>query len=183
MKRLTSSLVIAVASIGLFVPVDAASAASSSQISRDSRAALKKLYAHSTSARLLGQRAKAILVFPKIIKAGFIVGGQGGNGALFEDGKTVGYYNTAAASSGLQVGVQSFGYALFFMDDEALGYLRKSDGWEIGTGPSVVIVDKGVAKSLSSTTLQNGVYAFTFKQKGLMAGVGIQGSKITRIHP
>jgi lipid-binding SYLF domain-containing protein len=79
--------------------------------------------------------------------------------------------------------VQKFGYALFFMTDSALKYLDKSGGWEIGSGPSLVVVDQGFAKSMSSTTLTQDVYAYIFDQKGLMAGLGIQGSKITRIHP
>jgi lipid-binding SYLF domain-containing protein len=70
-----------------------------------------------------------------------------------------------------------------FMDDASLAYLDKSGGWEIGTGPSVVIVDKGMGKSLTSTTVKSGVYAFIFGQKGLMAGIGLQGSKITKITP
>ncbi|MGH7895564.1 MAG: YSC84-related protein, partial [Candidatus Binatia bacterium] len=121
--------------------------------------------------------------FPSILKAGFIFGGQGGDGAMFKGGKIVGYYRTLAASYGFQAGVQSFGYALFFMTDSALDYLAKSEGWEIGTGPSLVIVDEGFAKSLTSTNLTQDVYAFIFDQKGLMAGISIQGSKITRIHP
>jgi len=79
--------------------------------------------------------------------------------------------------------MQAFGYVLFLMDDRALAYLDKSNGWEIGVGPSVVILDKGVASSLTTTTLKDNVYAIIFDQKGLMAGIGIQGSKITRIHP
>jgi lipid-binding SYLF domain-containing protein len=138
-------------------------------------------------AKALGEKAKGILVFPSILKAGFIVGGQGGNGALLKKGKTVGYYNTAAASFGLQAGVQDYGYAMFFMNDAALAYLDKSGGWEIGVGPSLVIVDKETAaafgKNLTTSTLKDDIYAFIFSQKGLMAGIGIQGSKITRIHP
>ena len=98
-------------------------------------------------------------------------------------GKTVGYYNSAAASYGLQVGAQAFGYALFFMTDSAFEHIDKTAGWEIGTGPSIVFIDKGTAKSLTSGTLTNDIYAIIFDQKGLMAGIGIQGSKITRIHP
>src|SRR5262249_36572700 len=97
--------------------------------------------------------------------------------------KIVAYYNIGSASYGLQAGVQRYGYALFFMTEDALNYLRKSDGWEIGTGPSVVLVDEGVAKSVTTTSAREGIYAFSFSQKGLMAGIGIQGSKITRIHP
>jgi lipid-binding SYLF domain-containing protein len=77
--------------------------------------------------------------------------------------------------------VQSFGYALFLMNDKAIEYLEKSDGWELGVGPSIVIVDKGKAKSLTTLTLKDDVYAFIFDQKGLMAGLGIQGSKITKL--
>ena len=88
-----------------------------------------------------------------------------------------------AASYGLQVGVQKFGYALFLMNDKALAYLDKSAGWEIGVGPSVVVVDQGKAKTMTSTTLWDDVYAFIFSQKGLMAGLGIQGSKITKTSP
>jgi lipid-binding SYLF domain-containing protein len=79
--------------------------------------------------------------------------------------------------------VQSFGYAMFFMTDEALAYLKKSKGWEVGVGPSVVVVDEGIARSLTTTTANEGIYVFFFDQKGLMAGLGIQGTKIKRIEP
>jgi lipid-binding SYLF domain-containing protein len=164
-------------------PQRSALAASASEINRDVTAALATLYQTAPGAKTLGSQAKGILVFPNIVKAGLIVGGQYGDGALRKKGKTVGYYRSFAGSFGLQAGVQSFGYVLFFMDDASLRYLEKSDGWEIGTGPSVVILDKGFAKNMSSTTLQKGVYAFIFDQKGLMAGIGLQGSKITKITP
>ena len=109
------------------------------------------------------------------------MGGLYGEGALREGSKTVGYYNTVAASYGLQAGIQKYGYALFFMTDAAFAYLDRSDGWEFGVGPSIVIVDEGMAKSLTSTTLKDDVYAFFFSHQGLMAGAGLQGSKITRI--
>ena len=104
-------------------------------------------------------------------------------GALFKNGRTAGYYNAFAGSYGLQAGVQSFSYALFFMDNASLNYLNRSEGREIGVGPSIVVVDEGMARSLTSITVQNGVYAFIFGQKGLMAGWGLQGSKISRINP
>ena len=163
--------------------IQTARAASASQISQDSHIALQRLYAAQPKTRTLGRRAKAVLVFPNIIKAGLIVGGQGGDGALISGGKTVGYFNLAAASFGLQAGAQRFSYALFFMTDGALNYLKSSDGWAIGTGPSVVVLDKGAAASLTSTTLTQDVYAVPFGQRGLMAGIGLEGSKITRIHP
>jgi lipid-binding SYLF domain-containing protein len=169
----------AAATVSLSAPP--ALAASGAELSRDAAAALKKLYARETSARLLGEKATAILVFPSILKAGFLFGGQIGEGALFKKGKTVAYYSSVGASYGLQAGVQTFGYALFFMNQKSLEYLNRSEGFEIGVGPSVVVVDKGMGKSLTSTTITQDVYAYIFDQKGLMAGMGIQGSKLTRI--
>jgi lipid-binding SYLF domain-containing protein len=110
-----------------------------------------------------------------------LFGAQYGEGALRRKGTTAGYYNSVAASYGYQAGAQLFGYALFFMNDSALAYLDKSEGFEIGVGPSIVVVDKGMGKSLTSTTITQDVYAYIFDQKGLMAGLGIQGSKITKI--
>ena len=158
-------------------------AASAADIDRKATAVLQKLYATTPKAKELAEKAKGILVFPSIVKGGFLIGGQYGDGALRVNGRTVSYYRSVAASYGLQAGVQKFGYVLIFMDDASLAYLDKSDGWEIGSGPSVVVVDKGTAKTLSSTTLQKGVYAFIFSQKGLMGGMGLQGSKITKITP
>jgi len=156
-------------------------AATMPQLDRDVDAALAKLYAGTPGARSLERRAKAILVFPGIIKAGFLFGAQYGDGALRRQGKTVGYYNSVAASYGYQAGLQAFGYVLFFMSDSALRYLDASGGFELGVGPSVVVLDTGQAAALTTTTMQSEIYAVVFDQKGLMAGVGIQGSKISRI--
>jgi lipid-binding SYLF domain-containing protein len=158
-----------------------ATAASAAEIRRDSAAALQKLYEKESAAKLLQEKAKGILVFPSIVKGGFMVGGQLGEGSLWKKGKVVGYYNSVAASYGLQAGIQTFGYALFFMNDEALKQLDATRGFEIGVGPSIVVVDAGVARSMTTNTLTSDVYAFIFDQKGLMAGLGIQGSKITRV--
>lgn len=167
----------------LLAPAREAQAASAAEIRSAANAALKRLYESVPGTRELGAKAKGILVFPSIVKAGFIVGAQGGDGALQKGGKTVAYYRALAASYGFQAGVEKFGYALFFMSDDSLAYLDKSGGWELGTGPTLVVADQGFQKSFSTTTLQNGVYAFIFDQRGLMGGIGIQGSKITRIRP
>jgi lipid-binding SYLF domain-containing protein len=164
----------------LFLPGSAA-AADAATIDREVAAALESLYEAAPGAKTLGSQAKGILVFPNIVKAGFLVGAQYGDGALLKRGKTAGYYNIAAGSYGFQAGVQSFGYAMFFMTDAALGYLDRSGGFEVGTGPSVVEVDEGMAKSMTTTTTRSDVYSFVFGQRGLMAGVGLQGSKITKI--
>lgn len=158
-------------------------AASAAEIDRNATQALTTLYKTTPGAQALADKAKGILVFPNIVKGGLIVGGQYGDGALRKNGKTVGYYRSLQASIGFQAGAQSFGYALLFMDDASLKYLSKSEGWELGTGPTLVVLDKGFAKNISTTTVQKGLYAFVFDQKGLMGGIGIEGSKITRIHP
>lgn len=153
------------------------------EISREANMALQQLYQDTPDAKVLGAKAKGILVFPEILKAGFIAGAHLGDGALFKNGRTAGYYNSVAVSYGIQAGIQKHGYALFFMTDEALAYLENSAGWEIGVGPNIVLVDTGAAKKLSTTTAKDGIYAFIFGQKGLMAGAGLQGSKITKINP
>jgi lipid-binding SYLF domain-containing protein len=160
-----------------------ASAAGANEINREATAALNNLYRTTPDAKALGKKARGVLIFPSIVKGGFIVAGQFGDGALRRGGKTVAYYRSLAASYGFQAGAQAFGYVLFFMDEASLKYLDKSDGWELGSGPSLVVLDKGFGKVLSTTTLKSGVYAFIFDQKGLMGGIGIQGTKITRIHP
>ena len=182
MKRVRVQLVILLlAAIAASMSASEALALDKGQLNRDARRALKNLYANNTAAKLLGKQAKAVLVFPSIVKAGFFFGGQMGNGVLMKGTSAVGYYNSVAASYGLQAGVQVFGYALFFMNDAALAYLNKSDGWELGVGPSIVVVDAGMGKSMTTTTATQDVYAFIFDQKGLMAGLGIQGSKITKL--
>ena len=177
MKFMRTLAVVSVAMLSLSVgPVFA-----EDSFEADANAALKKLYDSEPVAKTIGEKAKAVLVFPNIVKAGFIVGAQYGEGVLLINGKLVAHYNSVAGSYGLQAGVQAFGYALFLMNDKAVQYLDKSNGWEIGVGPSIVIVDKGIAKSLTTTTLKDDVYAFIFDQKGLMAGLGLQGSKITKL--
>ena len=156
-------------------------AASAADINRDANAVLAKLYAAKPEAKNLASRAKAILVFPSIYKAGFMFGAQYGEGVLRKGNKSVGYYNTVAASYGWQAGAQAFGYALFFMNDSSLSYLDKSEGFEVGVGPSIVVLDEGAGKSMTSSTVTQDIYALIFDQKGLMAGAGIQGSKISKI--
>ena len=160
-----------------------AQAGDKASIDADSHDALASLYASNPTARLIGSRAKGILIFPKIVKAGLGVGGAYGEGEGLQAGGVEGYYNSVAGTVGLQAGVQSYGYAVFLMTDKAVQYLHDSDGWEIGVGPTVVVVDEGVARNLSTTTLKDDAYAFTFDQKGLMAGVSLEGTKVTKIKP
>src|SRR5438093_6924450 len=178
MKRTKHITILMLAAFTILTAVTA----SAEDLVSQSRAALRQLVAQNPAAAAkCKSRAAAVLVFPDVVKAGFIIGAQGGKGILFVRGQPSGRYRTVAASYGLQAGVQKYGYALFFMNQKAVDWVNNTRGWEIGTGPSVVIVDKGMARSFTTDTLHSGIYAFTFDQQGLMAGLGLQGSKIMRI--
>ncbi len=159
----------------------AAEAATKADIDADATAALNSLYTANPTAKIIGSKAKAILVFPSIVKAGLVFGGAYGEGELLANGGVENYYNSFSGSWGLQAGAQSYGYVVFLMTDKAVQYLHDSSGLEIGVGPTVVVVDEGVARNLSTSTLKDDAYAFIFDQKGLMAGVSIEGTKISKI--
>ena len=164
----------------LLLPL-AVPAADRAELDASSRKVLDKLLVDVPAAAALNKKAVGVLVFPSITKAGLMIGGQYGEGVLWQKGKPVAYYNTAGASYGLQAGAQKYGYAMFFMNQKALDSLNATQGFEVGVGPSVVVVDQGMAKSMTSATVTDDVYAFIFSQKGLMAGLGLQGNKISKI--
>ncbi|HQU32575.1 MAG: lipid-binding SYLF domain-containing protein [Planctomycetia bacterium] len=180
--RLTVILFVLAFAAGVCAYENQAGAATAHEIDLKAKMTLDNLYANSPAAKALGEKAVGILVFPSVVKGGFIVGGQYGEGSLLKNGRTVGYYNTVQLSYGLQAGGQKYGYVLFFMSESAMSWLNKSDGWELGVGPSIVVVDIGAAKALTTTTAQSQIYAFFVDQKGLMAGLGLQGTKITKIN-
>ncbi|MBY0337003.1 MAG: lipid-binding SYLF domain-containing protein [Acetobacteraceae bacterium] len=159
-----------------------ARAATRAEIDAEVQAALVRLRGMENAAPLFRQ-ARAVLVFPRIVQGGFIVGGQYGEGALLRGNAVQGYYNIAGASFGLLAGAQVAGLAMFFMTEDALRALMAADGWEIGTGPSVVALDRGLQANVTATTLTEPVYAITFGQQGLMAALALNGTKITRITP
>jgi lipid-binding SYLF domain-containing protein len=173
---------LAMASIVSMSVMYQASAATAADLDKDSLQALQTLYDAEPLAKTLSDTAKAVLVFPNIVKAGLVFGGSYGEGELIEGSKVVDYYNSVTGSWGLQVGAQSYGYAVFLMTDAAVRYLKTSRGWELGVGPTVVVVDEGVAKNLSTSSLKDDAYAFIFSQQGLMAGVSIEGTKISKIN-
>lgn len=158
-----------------------AGAVTAEDLDKDSRQALQTLYDTQPFAKSLSRTAKAVLVFPNMVKAGFVFGGSYGEGELIKGGAVVDYYNSVTGSWGLQIGAQSYGYVVFLMTDEAVRYIEETQGLEIGVGPTVVLVDEGMAKNLSTSTLQEDAYAFIFSQQGLMAGISIEGTKISRI--
>lgn len=175
------AILFAIASILSFSLIGQAGAATAEDLNKDSMQALKTLYQTSPVAETISQSAKAVLVFPNIVKAGLVFGGSYGEGVLMKGSKVVDYYNSVTGSWGLQIGAQTYGYAVFLMTDEAVRYIEETKGWEIGVGPTIVVVDEGVAKNLSTSSLKDDAYAFIFSQQGLMAGVSIEGTKISQI--
>jgi lipid-binding SYLF domain-containing protein len=155
--------------------------ASQSDLDSDSSPALNSRYRENAAARAISQNARSILVFPKMVKAGLGFGGAYGEGELRHGSKVAGRYNSVSGSWGLQAGAQSYGYVVFLMTQDAEDYLNRTDGWEIGVGPTVVVMNSGVMENISTSTLKDDAYAFIFDQQGLMAGVSIEGTKITRI--
>ena len=180
-RRNILTLMLATAAIVSMSVMNQANAATAEDLDRDSMQALQTLYKTEPVAKTLSHTAKAVLVFPNIVKAGLVFGGSYGEGVLLEGSKVVDYYNSVTGSWGLQAGAQSYGYAVFLMTDKAIQYVKDTKGWEIGVGPTVVVVDEGVAKNLSTSSLKDDAYAFIFSQQGLMAGVSIEGTKISKI--
>ncbi|MFL9991041.1 lipid-binding SYLF domain-containing protein [Paraburkholderia sediminicola] len=182
--RLILAVPLLLLAVSCSTPQTGATPGTDPELEAKARAALQQLVSSAPRTPQLQQRAKAVLVFPDILKVGFIAGAQGGKGVMFApDGTVMGYYSARAVSWGLQAGGQTFSEAMFLMTDEAVNYLNSSDGWSVGVGPSVVVVDQGMGKSMTTTTLKDDVYAFIFGQQGLMAGLGVQGQKITKYTP
>lgn len=175
---LTTAAVLGLAGSGL---AGSARAASAEDLDRDATQALQTLYKTSPAAEALSKRATAVLVFPKVIKAGLVFGGSYGEGVLMKSGRANAYYNSVSASWGWQAGAESYAYVVFMMNEKAVRYLETSKGWEFGVGPSIVAVNEGMAKNLSTSTLKKDAYAFITDQQGLMASLAIEGTKINRI--
>lgn len=181
-RRTLMATVFAAAAAVSLAGASGAQAASAEDLNRDSNQAVQNLTKSNRMAADIAHNARAVLVFPNIVKAGLIFGGAYGEGTLSKDGHVVDYYNSVTGSWGLQAGAQSYGYVVFLMNNKAVEYVEKTAGWEIGVGPTVVVVDEGMAKNLSTSTLKDDAYAFIFNQQGLMAGVSIEGTKISRIN-
>ena len=184
--NISARLMLIIAALALSVCMTAGKTAiakdSRGELVDRSRTALEELYVAAPEAKQLRDRAQAILVFPEIFKAGFLLGGSGGKGVLFSpSGHVLGYYSVGSVSFGLQAGAQTFSEAMFLTTPESLEYIKSTDGWSIGAGPSVVVVDKGAAEDFSSTTLRSDVFAYVYGQEGVMGGISLQGQKITKL--
>ena len=182
-RREVHETLLAGATVALLAsPAGLALAASDADLEKDAARALGTLYRQNPTAAVIGKQARAILIFPKIVKAGLVFGGSYGEGVLMQAGRVTAHFNSVSASWGWQAGAQTYSYVLFLMTDGALKHMEQAKGWELGVGPTVVVVNEGVARNLSTQTLKDDVYAFFSDQQGLMAGVSIEGTKVTRLN-
>jgi len=156
-------------------------AASKMEIDINVEAAMKKFKVEVNGAEKFLAKAQAVLVFPDVIKAGFGIGGEYGEGAMLIKGKTVDYYSTAAASIGFQLGAQFKTVVLIFLKKSALDKFRNSDGWEAGVDGSVALIELGVGKDVNSVNYEDPIVGFVFSNKGLMYNLTLEGSKITKL--
>lgn len=180
LKKASSFLQVLVALSALLV-CSAGLAASKAEIDANVDAALDEFYAEATAGRRLAEQAEGMLVFPRVIKAGIGIGGEYGEGALIVGGTTVGYYSTASASIGFQLGAQVKSQIVLFMTEESLTNFQNSDGWEAGVDGSVAIVEFGTGGEISSNSAQQPIIGFIFSNRGLMYNLTFEGSKMTKI--
>ncbi|RQS24502.1 YSC84-related protein [Burkholderia sp. Bp8998] len=164
-------------------PENAATSASKREsIDASVNATLSRLYSTVPGSRELVAKSRGVLVFPNVLQAGFIVGGQSGNGALRVGGSTVGYYNTSSLSVGLQAGAQSKAIVFLFMTQDALDSFRKSEGWSAGADASVAVVKVGANGAVDSNTATAPVEVLVLTNAGLMGDLSVNGTKVTRLH-
>ncbi len=157
-------------------------AASKVALDADADATLTKFYESVSGGKNLVKDAKGVLIFPSVIKAGMLVGGEYGEGALRVDGKTVDYYSTAAASLGFQLGAQKKSIIVLFMQPEALDKFRASEGWKAGVDASIAVVAVGAGGDLDSSKLNQPILGFILDQKGLMYNLTLEGAKFTKLN-
>lgn len=151
------------------------------EIDRNVNQALAALYQKVPGSHDVARRADGILVFPSVYKAGFVIGGQYGKGALRVRGRSVGYYNTTGASFGLQAGAQKHSIVFMFMTQDALHRFKTSSGWDAGGDASLTVVDKGASGSLDASRLNKPIVAFIFGESGLMGDLSLKGTKVSKL--
>jgi len=160
---------------------DASSQTSRNDVNAGVDATLSKLYQTAPASRDLVARAKGVLVFPAVLQASFVIGGEYGKGALRVGGRTEGYYSTTAGSIGFQAGAQSKAIVLLFMTQDALDKFRNSNGWTVGADATVALANIGANGSIDTNTAQQPIIGFVTTNGGPIAGVSLQGAKIAKI--
>ena len=163
-------------------PAKNAQAATGEEIDVSVKATLNHFYDEFREGKKLAHDAKGVLVFPNVIKAGFGIGGEFGEGALLIRGKTVDYYNTIAASLGFQIGAQKKSIILIFTQEGALDHFRSKSGWKAGVDASVAMVTVGAGRAMDTSKLNEPILGFIFGQEGLMVNLTLEGAKFTKIH-
>jgi len=179
-QRLTK-LIVTLFSVFLLSLSLTASADSATEINIGVKETLKRFRSDVSGGGEFLARAKGVLVFPRVIKAGFGIGGEYGEGALQVGGKTIAYYSTAAASIGLQLGAQSKSVVLIFMTNDALKGFQNSEGWKAGVDGSVALVEWGAAEDINTIDIKDPIVGFVFSNKGLMYNLTLEGSKFTKL--
>ena len=169
--------------LAAFAAAPAARAGSAYEIDRGVDATLDRFFDRIGGAQELARKAVGILVFPSVVKAGFGIGGEYGEGALRIRGRTVDYYNMISASIGFQLGVQERSVIIVFMTHEALDQFRRTAGWKIGADASVAIITVGIGGSIDTNKITSPVVGFILNPKGLMYNLTLEGTKISKIHP
>ena len=170
-----------ITALAMLAPAAGAKAESASNIDASVEATLYRFYSHVGGARELAQKARGVLVFPSVVKAGFGIGGEYGEGALHVDGRHEGYYNTVSASIGFQLGVEARSVIILFMTNDALQNFRRSHGWKVGVDGSVAIISLGAGASIDTSKIVSPVVGFILDPKGLMYNLTLEGSKISPI--
>ncbi|MGI9274861.1 MAG: BPSL1445 family SYLF domain-containing lipoprotein [Endozoicomonas sp.] len=170
--------------LAFFLTILVTPAYSESTIELDAkvREALGNLYKERSAAKELGGKAKGILVFPTVLKGGFVIGGEYGKGALVIDGKIVDYYSTVSATIGLQLGGQARSQFVMFMTADALEKFRNSKGWEAGVDGSIAIAEFGAGEAIDTKTATAPIIGFITDNRGLMYNLTLEGSKITKLN-
>jgi lipid-binding SYLF domain-containing protein len=171
----------AYAAVGLVLASCSTTTAERSDIDERARTALDGLFRTTPAAKSLANSSAGILVFPSVTQAGLMVGGQYGEGVMFKGGRNDGYYSIAGGSFGLQAGAETFSQAYFFTTPAALKIFEETKGFEVGAGLDFVVADVAASGDISSSTLQKPLVVFVWGQQGLMAGVKVEGQKITRL--
>lgn len=180
-SRLRPGFLAGLLALAVALPLQTAMAATGPEIDAKVKAALDRLHTEVKGSDAITSKASGVLVFPEVIKAGFVIAGEGGEGALRVGGKNVGYYTIFSGSVGLQAGGQKRDIIIAFMDAASLKKFEASDGWKAGVDGSVALIDVGAGAAIDITKIKDPIVGFVVGQKGLMAGVSVDGSKITRV--
>jgi lipid-binding SYLF domain-containing protein len=166
---------------GCTTTAGAGTAGKRQEIDADANAALTRLSSTVPGSRELLGKARGVLVFPSVLAAGLGIGGEYGEGVLRVGGRSVDYYSTVSASFGWQIGAQSKAVIFLFMTQDALDKFRTSEGWTAGVDASVAVVKTGANGDVDLNTAMQPVNVFVMTNKGLMANLTIEGTKITKL--